>query len=281
LSALEGIRVVWRRREDWRPVGSGRPGNGNVREGYTKRMRQPFGRIALLLLTVGLGACASSPWYTGLDAEGIYAEAAARVARGDWADAVDAFERFLAMYPSDARAADARLLLARSFGERREHLSASAEYQRFLERHPTDPRAADAALGMCRAYQSLSPNPQRDQADTRQAVTFCQRVALDFPGTPQADEAEVIREEMLAKLARAEFQVGRFYASLNALDSAILYYEAVVERYPGTESAPSALLELHRIYQRLEWGPEAEAVKERLLTLYPDSPAASEIRDVG
>jgi outer membrane protein assembly factor BamD len=281
LSILERIRVVGTRREGGRPVGSGRPGNGNVREGYTKRMRQPYGRIALLFLTVGLGACASSPWYTGLDAEGLYAEAAARVAREDWADAVEAFERFLILHPSDARAADARMLLARSFRERGEHLSASAEYQRFLERHPTDPRAADAALGMCRSYQSLSPNPQRDQEYTRQAVTFCQRVALDFPGTPQSDQAEDIREEMLAKLARSEFQIGRFYASLNALDSAILYYEGVAERYPGTESAPSALLELYRIYQRLEWGPEAEAVKERLLTLYPSSSAAAEIRDVG
>lgn len=243
-------------------------------------MRQPFVWITLLLLTAGLGGCASSPWYTGLDSEGLYAEAAARAARGDWADAGEAFERFLILHPTDPRAPDARIQLARSFGERGEHFSASAEYGRFLERHPTDPRAADAALGMCTSYRDLSPIAQRDQEYTRQAVTFCQRVALDFPGTPQADEAEVIREEMLGKLARAEFEVGRFYESLNALDSAILYYEAVAERYPATETAPSALLQLYLIYQRLEWGPEAEGVKERLLTLYPDSTAAAEVRDV-
>lgn len=251
-----------------------------MREGYTERMRQPFVWITLLFLTAGLGGCASTPWYTGLDSEGLYAEASARMARGDWADAVEAFERFLILHPTDPRAPDARLQLARSFGERGEHLSASAEYSRFLERHPTDPRAADAALGMCRSYRELSPIAQRDQEYTRQAVTFCQRVALDFPGTPQADEAEVIREEMLGKLARAEFEVGQFYESLNALDSAILYYEAVAERYPATELAPSALLQLYLIYQRLEWGPEAEGVKERLLTLYPNSEAAAEVRDV-
>lgn len=237
--------------------------------------------MALLLLVVALPACASTPRFSGLDADGLYVMAMADVQREDWGDAAESLERFLLLYPSDPRVADVRMELARVFGERREHLSASAEYQRFLERHPADARAAQAALGICRSYAALSPSIQRDQAHTRQAVQACQNVALDFPATPEAGEAEDIREEMLAKLARKEFEIGQFYFRRGFLDSAILSFETVADRYPGTPTAPDALLHLYRTYERLRWEPEAEEVRERLQRLYPGSAAARELPGEG
>lgn len=265
-------------RQGWGSAGSGCPGNGTEREGYATRMAQSGRWLTLLLLLAGLHGCASTPRFAGLDADGLHALAMGHVADEDWGDAVEALERFLLLYPSDARAADVRLELARAFGQRREHLSASAEYLRFLERHPADARAAQAALGICRSYAALSPVIQRDQSHTRQAVQSCQNVALDFPGSPEAAEAEDIREEMLAKLARKEFEIGEFYFRRGFLDSAILSFETVVDRYPGTPTAPTALLYLVRTYERLNWEPEAEEVKERLLRLYPQSSAARELR---
>jgi outer membrane assembly lipoprotein YfiO len=265
-------------RNGWGSGRSGCPGNGTEREGYATRMAQSGRWFTLLLLVAGLYGCASTPRFAGLDADGLHALAMGHVAEEDWGDAVEALERFLLLYPSDARAADVRLELARAFGARNEHLSASAEYLRFLERHPSDARAPIAALGICRSYAELSPVVQRDQGHTRQAVQSCQNVALDFPGTPEADQAEVIREEMLAKLARKEFEIGEFYFRRGFLDSAILSFETVAERYPGTPTAPSALLYLVRTYERLNWEPEAQEVRERLFRLYPDSVAARELR---
>lgn len=262
-------------------VGVGRvrlPGNGTVREGYAERMVRTGRWMFLLLLVAGMHGCASTPRFSGLDVDGLHALAMEHVASGEWGDAVEALERFLLLYPSDPRAADVRLELARAFGERDEHLSASAEYLRFLERHPSDPRAPQAALGICRSYADLSPIVQRDQANTRQAVQSCQNVALDYPGTPEADQAEAIRDDMLAKLARKEFEIGEFYFRRDFLDSAILSFETVVDRYPGTPTAPQALLYLYRTYERLSWEPEAEEVRERLLRLYPESGAARELR---
>lgn len=244
-------------------------------------MLHPGRWFALLLLVVGSWGCASTPRFAGLDADGLHELAMRYVENRRWQDATEALERFLLMHPTDRRVADVRLELARAFTERREHLSASSEYLRFLERHPGDPRAPQASLGICRAYAALSPPVQRDQSYTRQAVSACQNVALDFPGTPEAEQAEEIREEMLAKLARKDLEIGEFYFRRGLLDSAILYLEGVAERYPGSPSAPEALLLLHRTFLRLGWAPEAEEVRERLLRRYPNSAAAREIGSVG
>jgi outer membrane assembly lipoprotein YfiO len=241
--------------------------------------QQPRRIVPTLLLALGLAGCASTPWFMGLDSDGVYAVATGHVQSGEWKDATESLERFLLQFPTDPRAADARLLLAQAFTETREHLSASLEYLRFLERHPTDPRAAEAALGICSSYQALSPHIQRDQSYTRQAVTACQNVALDYPATPQADRAEDIRDEMLEKLALRELQEGEFYFRRGFLDSAILSFQIVADRYPGTGSAPQALLYMLRTYERLEWTPEAAEVRTRLLTLYPESSAARELRN--
>jgi len=234
-------------------------------------------QVLLLAFAVALAGCSSTPRFAGMGADDLFALSEEHFQDRKWNDAIEALERLLFVFPTYAQAADARMLLANTFFEKREFVSAAAEYNRFLERHPTSPMVATAALGVCRSYARLSPDPQRDQSYTRQAVTACQNVALDYPGSVQADEAENLRDEMLEKLSTRAYQVGDFYLRRGLYDSAIMAFESVVERYPATSMAPRALLQLHRTYERLGWGPEADEARQRLLNLYPASTAAREV----
>ena len=75
-----------------------------------------------------------------------------------------------------------------------------------LDRFPGHLRAGEASLGICRSYGELSPHTQRDQAYTLQAMSACQNVVADFPGTPWEMEAEEIWQEMNAKVARLDMR---------------------------------------------------------------------------
>lgn len=233
--------------------------------------------LSICLLALPLVGCASGPRFEGLDQDQLYERATRAFEEEDWDEAQAAADRLLFAYPSYDREVEVRFLLAETFLNKEEYLSASSEYQRLLDRFPGHPRADEASLGICRSYAELSPHTQRDQAFTLQAMSACQNVVADFPGTPVEVEAEEIWQRMNGKLGQAIFEEGEFYFRRKLWDSAILYFEDVLDTFPGTAAAPNALLHLYRCYVEIGWDDRAEEEKERLLERYPDSEAAREI----
>ena len=234
--------------------------------------------VAAVLLAFGSFACASAPRFQGLTAPDLYALGQREFEERDFDEAAEALDRLILSFPSFEQIADARLLLARAYFEDEQFLIASDEFRRFLERHGGHPRAAEAALGVCHSQAALSPIPQRDQLYTEQAATVCRNVVTDYRGTPQAAEAEAIVNDMRAKLARKEYENGDFYFRRGGMESAVVYWEIVVEQYADTEWAPRALLGIIRAYEEIGYEDMVDDYRLQLLNSYPDSEEASEIR---
>lgn len=233
----------------------------------------------LLLLTLGFAACGGpGNRYQGMDAPALFRMAQQEASEGDRDNAIRTLDRLLLAYGDWEGVPDARILLGDLYQENGEHLTASTEYRRFLDRYPGHPRAAEAALGRCRAFAALSPRPERDQTFTQQALTDCSNTAADFAGTSHAAEAQEISQRMRETLAEKEYLNGEFYLRRNIPDSAIKYFEFVLQSFPDTEYAPRALLGIYKANMAIGYDDLAEEARERLLTRYPDSQAAAEVR---
>ena len=79
-------------------------------------------------------------------------------------------------------------------------------------------------------------------------------------------------------LTGKEFNTGDFYFRRNLFDSAIKYWEFVINLYPDSEFAPDALLGVYRANMMIGYEDLAEEARQRLLLEYPDSDAATEVR---
>lgn len=237
-------------------------------------------RPALLLAVAALltvAGCRSAPPYQGLTAGEIHALAQTEFDKGDYDDAIEALNRLLLTFPQYERAPEARFLMARAHFQEEEYISAASEWTRFLDRYPTHAAAPEAALGICRANAALSPDPQRDQTYTEQALTVCRNVVQDYQGDPVAAEAAEIANRMRAKLARKLYEVGDYYFSRDLYDSAIIYFQLVDERYGDTEWAPRAVLAIMRSYEAIGYEDLAEEARDRLLNVYGTSPEAQRV----
>ncbi len=232
----------------------------------------------LALVTLPLAGCGHSNPYEGMEAEELYALARQKYEERDWDDAVRALDRLLLSFGSSERTPEARLLLAHAYYGKGDYLTARSEYQRYLDRYATWPDAPVAALGICNSLVALSPNPHRDQNYTNEALSVCRNVVVDYPGTPQAEQAAELANDMRLKLAEKEFNTAGFYFRRELYDSAIIYYEFVVELYPESPWAPQALLGIYRANKAIGYDDLADEARERLLSMYPDSPAANEVR---
>ena len=230
--------------------------------------------VLLLAALLGVAGCRSAPPYQGLTADEIHALAQREFDEGDYEDARQALNRLLLTFAQYDRAAEARFLLARAHFEDEEYISAASEWTRFLDRYPTHAAAPEAALGICRANAALSPDPQRDQTYTEQALTICRNVVQDYPGDPVALQAAEIANDMRGKLARKLYEVGDYYFSRDLFDSAILYFQMVDEQYGDTEWAPRAVLATMRAYEEIGYEDLAQEARDRLLNVYGESPEA-------
>ncbi|MDE2761736.1 MAG: outer membrane protein assembly factor BamD [Gemmatimonadota bacterium] len=238
------------------------------------RPRHSHGVVRGLLVGLLGTACSTAPPYTGWTPEQLYEHGQRAYDEGDWREARRAFERLVLNFPGYDRAVEARHYLARALFEDEEYLSAVAEYTRITQLYPDDQRSARAWMGLCHSYAAMSPHPERDQQYTVQARNTCHQVAGDFQGKPIGDSAAVVARDMHNKLGQKEFGVGQWYFQRKIYESAEHVFCRLLEDYPDTDAAPTALARLSEIYDRWGWDDDREEARAWLLRTYPESPEA-------
>lgn len=246
---------------------------------YPRGMFIRFLRLtALALPLLGATACASAPAFSGMTADELFALGQREFEAGDWDEAAEVLDHLLLRVadPSFAHLAEARFMLAEAYMNGGEYLTAEVEFIRFVDSYPGHERAPEAALGACRSLEERSPIPERDQTATERAVVVCRNVVADYAGIVDdvADEAQQIVNRMRAKLAEKDYKNAMFYYDRQWWDSAVLYFEDVVEQYGDTEWAPSAIARMIEAYREVGYDEEVEQWRRTLLNSYPDSPEA-------
>jgi len=234
--------------------------------------------LCSLVLGLVLSACGTARPYMGMLPQDVLQEGLRHMQDEDWNDAIDAFEHVLFSFPSFEGAPQARFHLAEAYFNQEDYLTAASEYVRFRDRYPTHEWTPQAALGVCRSYLELSPIVQRDQSYTRQAYEECSNVARDYPGTESGRRAAELRDRMWDKLGRKLLIAAEFYMSRDMFDSAIIYLEDIWQNYRRTSAAPQAVKLLIEANQEIGYADEAQTWRERLLSDFPDSPQAEEVR---
>jgi outer membrane protein assembly factor BamD len=239
---------------------------------HVRRILWPVAALALLF------ACAShGPALDAMDADTLFAHATERMQAGKWSDAETAFQRFLILFPSHPRAAEARFRMGETFVARKDYITAAVEFNRLAGEYPSGPFADDARFKVCEAYYHLSPRPPLYQEYTLSAIEHCNSLASYYPDSEFAARAKAMVVELTDKLAEKEYNTGNDYFRKGIYHSANISYDRVIADFPQSVWAPRALLRLYQSYQKLKYDQEAAATRERLIRDYPNSPEAKQL----
>jgi outer membrane protein assembly factor BamD len=200
-----------------------------------------------------------------------------RYEAGKYHDAVRGFRDHLLREPLHPTADSSRLLLAESYLATDQELLAANEFRQLATSRPNSPLADDAQLGVCRSFWTVSPDLPRDQEFTGKTIEECTRLMEFFPRSPLVGEARDLVAQARQKMAAKELRVGRYYFDRGFYESAIIYFENVLQTYPEAEVIAETLSVLYDSYSRVGFRAEADLVRQRLIELYPDSPEAQEM----
>lgn len=231
--------------------------------------------ICLALCLFGFAACSTRQEdLASLTPDDLYTRAMVAYEARDYGKAIPVLEAFVQQHLGDPRAPEALMNLGRAHMARRDYLTAATYFQRLVEDFPSTPFNLEARAAICSAYVLLSPRPQLDQEYTHAALAHCQSVAVNYATTPEGQESARRVAELHEKLAAKTYQNGLFYLRRRAYDSAVIYFNDVLEDYPDTSYASAALGKLVETYGIIGYVEEVQQTRERLLRDFPNSPEA-------
>jgi outer membrane protein assembly factor BamD len=234
-----------------------------------------FRRGAFAAFCLAAAGCAGNDLPVEAAPENILAHAEEKLAAGKYLDAVEAFEHFLRSYPGTAMTPLAKLRLGDARFGLEEYVLAEGEYQHIVSDFPASPLVEEARfkIALC-AYESTFPY-DRDQTETERALALFDDFLRDYPDSRFRPEIARATADCRTRLARGEFENGRFYENRERYRPAAIQYKHVVEGYPDTEWARRAALRLAGMYALRERWDSAATWYRRIVRDWPGTEEAA------
>ncbi|MCC6918375.1 MAG: outer membrane protein assembly factor BamD [Alphaproteobacteria bacterium] len=201
----------------------------------------------------------------------IYNKAMDELQSGDYRAAAPYFEEVERQYPYSVWARRAILMSAYSYYEINKYSDAINACDRFLALYSGNKDAAYAFYLKAISYYEQIVDVGRDQATTQQALVALNDVVTRFPGTRYARDARLKLDLALDHLAGKEMAIGRYYLRKQQYVAAINRFRTVVTNFQTTSQVPEALHRLVEAYVAIGVRSEAQQAAAVLGYNYPGS----------
>lgn len=237
--------------------------------------------LVVLLLVAGVAACQRALNVRSYPTpESLYAAGLAAYEQGKVADAITAFEKLTFDLPTrDTLLTRAHWYLGQARRKNAERLLAAQSFLRLAEQHPGDSLADDALYMAALSYREMWRRPSLDAEYGVLAQSQFRLLQDVFPNSPFADSSARKLAELEEWFAAKDYETGMHYYRRRAYDSAILYFQDVVRKYPNTDKARQSMLQLVRIFRLpvINYVEDAVEVCNALRAGFPTDPDVLEL----
>lgn len=161
--------------------------------------------------------------------------------KGKYLKAITDFTIIVLKFSGDPVVDDAQYYLAESHFKQEEFLIAASEYQSLINDYPESDYVplAQFKRGLC--YFNLSSRAELDQEYTQKAIKEFQSFLEEYPNHTLEENAAKYIEQLREKLARKKLMAATTYRKMGVYDSAIIYYDIILEGYYDTPQAIEAM----------------------------------------
>jgi outer membrane assembly lipoprotein YfiO len=229
--------------------------------------------LALLLLGAACSKAINLRQYPTSVA--LYQEGVKRFEAKRYNDAITAFERLTFDLPArDPLLALSHWYLGQARLKNVERLLAAQSFIRIVEQFPEDTLADDALFLSGKAYAALWPRPALDAQYGLLAQGQYRLLTALYPSSPFADSASAELRRLDEWFATKDFETGMHYVRRRAYDSAIIYLSDVVAKWPNTDRARDAMVQLVKVYRlpTMNYQADADEICAALRGGFPTDP---------
>ncbi|MBI5326099.1 MAG: outer membrane protein assembly factor BamD [Ignavibacteriae bacterium] len=215
--------------------------------------------------------CSSSKQHDVKSAEETYNEAMELFNDEDYLESEKLFELIRLQYSASQFADDAQFYLAESNFKRKEYIYAAYNYNMLRRIYPHSEYTKKSLFqsGMC--YYKLSPEYDRDQDYTVKAIQSFSEFQTVYPDDSLYSRATEYIKELREKLAHREYFTAELYRKMFSPESAVIYFDTVINDYPDTEYYEPALFGKIEILIEMKKNDEARSLIDLYKKLFPGS----------
>jgi outer membrane protein assembly factor BamD len=191
--------------------------------------------------------------------------------KGKYLDAITEFTIITLKFSGNPIVDDAQFYLAESHFMAEEYLIAVSEYQKVISDYPESQYVIEAFYKIGISYFKLSQRAELDQEYTLKALRQLQIFIEAYPESAYRQEADQKLLELRSKMGRKQLLGGNVYRKMGIYDSAIIYYNILLEKYYDTPSAEPALYWKSSCLYKLKEYDEALTNLSVFVEKYPQS----------
>jgi outer membrane protein assembly factor BamD len=148
-------------------------------------------------------------------------------------DAIQCFEAYRSINLGNEQAALASLAIGDAYFLQKEYLVAAEAYNLFIEQHPGNSQVPYAYYRAGQCYLNEAPRSvDRDQGIVDSAIKALGAVVAYYPSSEYAAVANDLYRTAKSRLARQNYDIGRFYYKYGEYLAAIPRFETVLTDYP-------------------------------------------------
>ena len=221
---------------------------------------------------------------TTVDADTLlYDRGVAALDEGDWRTAREYFLQIRDNYPQSTLQPDARLGVADSYEAEatlQSYMTALADFRDFIALYPTHPRAQYAQFKVGMVYFQQMRRPERDQVETRNAITEFELFEERYPGSELLDEVQDYLRQAYDRLSEANYVVGKFYHRINWHPGAIDRLEMMLRDDPNFSQRDLVYYYLADSLQYAGRSEESLPLLEKLIAEFPESEIISDAHEL-
>ncbi|MCC7519645.1 MAG: outer membrane protein assembly factor BamD [Verrucomicrobiae bacterium] len=162
---------------------------------------------------------------------------------------VEMFEQVIKNGPYSPYAAMSQIKIGFARENQRKWDDAVKAYQDLIRKYPKSDLADDAQFQIGYAWMLAARQADYDQTATNKAITAFEDYITKYPKSEKIEQARENIQKLRAEQGLGLMRVAEFYDRQRKTESALIYYNSVVQKYPGSELARRAARRADEIRQ--------------------------------
>ena len=210
-------------------------------------------KFYLLLFIILLSSCA--PKKSEVDLADIKNELNKKFTHGKklfnkkkYARAKDDFDYIILNDIGSEMGVEARYFQAESLFKLKQYTEAISSYNRFLDYSNDIQKTVHCRFRVCECYYNISNKHDRDQSNNDIALETLQMFIDDFPESDLLETAEDFILDLRLRKAKKIHETGRLYLKEKEFDSAIIYFNNVIDNYYDTYYSDESRISIIFLY---------------------------------
>ena len=243
--------------------------------------------LAIFILLITLGGCASTYAPSKWPASEFYSQAKEAFDNQDYQSAIKYYEDLEIYHPFSPYTQQAQLDVAYAYYKYDEPDSAIAAADRYIKLYPRADDvdyayylrglvSFDRGVSGLDLWLGLDVNKRQPNSATS-AYRYFEELIKRYPNSKYAEDAKQRMLHLRNQLARYELHVAKYYLRRGAYLSAANRAKYMLENYPQTPAIPEALVIMIKAYRQLGIQDLADDALKVFKLNYPDHEALNEL----